>query len=231
MFKVLLTLMRSRVEAVGEGIADRNALMILDQQIRDATAAFERAKKALAVAIAQDQQETVRLAATRGRIADLQVRTRAALSAGDEPLAREGAEAIAALEADRDAATAAQALFAGEILRLRRHVGQAQARIAELDRGRRLVRASEAVRELRRGRTEPTRPHEATVAEAERTLRRLRERQTEAEAADLALDELDGAATETVADKLSAKGYGPRLKPTADDVLNRLRASAQPEHS
>lgn len=230
MFKVLLTLMRSRVETVGEDIADRNALMILDQQIRDATATFERAKKGLAVAIAQDQQETVRLAATRGRIADLEVRVRAALSAGDETLAREGAEAIAALEADRDAAVAAQTLFAGEILRLRRHVGQAQARIAELDRGRRLARASEAVRELRRGRTEAALPHEATLAEAEQTLRRLRERQTEAEAADLALDELDGVATETVAEKLAAKGYGPRLKPSADDVLNRLRVHAAPAH-
>src|SRR5688572_22051999 len=105
MFKVLLTLMRSRVEMANEELVDRNALMILDQQIRDASAAFERAKKALAVAIAQDQRETARLGATRSRIADLEMRVRAALAAGDESLAREGAEAIAALEADRDAAS------------------------------------------------------------------------------------------------------------------------------
>lgn len=222
MLKMFVTLLRGSAAEAGEALADRNALLILDQQMRDATAAFDRAKKALALAIAQDQQETSRLEATRARIADLETRVGAALAAGDDALAREGAEAIAALEADRDAAGAAQALFATEILRLRRHVAQAQSRIAELDRGRRLARASEAVRDVRRGRAEAARPHEATLAEAEQTLRRLRERQTQAEAADLALDELDGAAAASIIEKLAARGHGPRLRPTADDVLARL---------
>ena len=194
MFKMFVTLFRGGVAEAGDAIADRNALLILDQQVRDTTAAFERAKKALAVAIAQDQQETSRLVTTRARIRDLEGRVAAALEAGDEVLAREGAEAIAALEADRDAASAAQTLFAAEILRLRRHVGQAQTRIAELDRGRRLARASEAVRDMRRGRTETARPYEATLAEAEQTLRRLRERQSEAEAADLAIEPITATA-------------------------------------
>jgi phage shock protein A len=117
-------------------------------------------------------------------------------------------------------------LFAAEILRLRRHVAQAQARIAELDRGRRLARASEAVRQMRQGRIEPGPTHEATLAEAEQTLKRLRERQVEAEAAETALDELDGAAAISVAEKLAAKGFGPRLRTTAEDVLERLRQRA-----
>ena len=137
MFKMFVTLLRGGVAEAGDAIADRNALLILDQQVRDTTAAFERAKKALAVAIAQDQQETSRLVTTRARIGDLEGRVAAALEAGDEVLAREGAEAIAALEADRDAASAAQTLFAAEILRLRRHVGQAQTRI-----GRKITAAS-----------------------------------------------------------------------------------------
>lgn len=226
MFKTVITLFRGGIAKAEEDLADRNALLILDQQLRDAIAAFERAKKALAVAIAQDRQEASRLVATNAQITDLEQRVVAALAAGDEPSAREGAEAIAALEADRDAAQAAQSLFGAEILRLRRHVTQAQVRLAELDRGRRLARASEAVRDLRRGRVDEARPYEATLAEAETTLRRLRERQAEAEAADHALDELDGAATETVAETLAARGYGSRLKPSADSVLERLRATA-----
>lgn len=224
MLKMFLTFIRGGAASAEERFADRNALVILDQQLRDAASAFERAKKALAVAIAQDQQESARLAAGNARIADLELRVSAALVAGDDGLAREGAEAIASLEADRDAAAGAQALFAAEILRLRRHVGQAQARIAELDRGRRLARASEAVRDMRRGRVEAGAPHEATLAEAEQTLKRLRERQVEAEAADLVLDELDGAAAASVTEKLAARGFGPRLRASAEDVLERLRA-------
>lgn len=226
MLKMFLTFVRGGAAIAEERFADRNALLILDQQMRDAAGAFERAKKALAVAIAQDRQETERLAAGNARIADLESRVAAALGAGDEGLAREGAEAIAALEADRDAAASAQALFAAEILRLRRHVAQAQARIAELDRGRRLARASEAVRQMQQGRIEPGPAHEATLAEAEQTLKRLRERQVEAEAAETALDELDGAAAASVTEKLAAKGFGPRLRNTAEDVLERLRNRA-----
>lgn len=224
MLKMFLTFVRGGAAVAEERFADRNALLILDQQMRDAAGAFERAKKALAIAIAQDREETERLAASHARISDLESRVAAALLAGDESLAREGAEAIAALEADRDAAASAQALFATEILRLRRHVAQAQARIAELDRGRRLARASEAVRQMRQGQIEPGPAQEATLAEAEQTLKRLRERQVEAEAAETALDELDDAAAASVTEKLAAKGFGPRLRTTAEDVLERLRS-------
>lgn len=226
MLKMFLTLVRGSAAMAEERVADRNALLILDQQMRDAAGAFERAKKALAVAIAQDRQESERLAASNARIADLEERVAAALAANDESLAREGAETIAAIEADRDAASGAQALFAAEILRLRRHVGQAQARIAELERGRRLARASEAVRQMRQGRIEAGPAYESSLADAEQTLKRLRERQVEAEAAEFALDELDGAAAASITEKLAARGFGRRLRTSADDVLERLRARA-----
>jgi phage shock protein A len=226
MFKTVLTLFRGSVAAAEEELEDRAALLILDQQMRDAAAAVERSKRSLALAIAGDQQEGRRLDATNARIADLEVRATAALDGGREDLAREAAQAIANLEADRDAAMTARALFATEITRLRRHVSSAEARITELDRGRRIARASEAVRTLRRGGIEAARPYESTLPEAERTLRRLRERQLEAQAADEALLELDAASGPlAAAEKLAEQGFGPRLKPTADDVLARLNAS------
>jgi phage shock protein A len=225
MFKTILTLFRGSVAAAGEDLEGRNALLILDQQMRDAAAAVDRAKRTLALAIAQDQQEGRRLDATNARIADLETRTTAALDGGREDLAREAAEQIANLEADRDAAMTARALFASEITRLKRHVSSAEARITELDRGRRIARASEAVRALRRGGVEAARPYESTLPEAENTLKRLRERQLEAQAADQALTEIDAAnGPLAVAEKLAEQGFGPRLKSTADDVLARLNA-------
>jgi phage shock protein A len=84
------------------------------------------------------------------------------------------------------------------------------------------------VRQMRQGRVEAGPAYETTLSDAEQTLKRLRERQVEAEAAELALDELDGAAAASVSEKLAAKGFGPRLRTTADDVLQRLR-SRQPQ--
>ena len=225
MFKTVLTLFRGSVAAAGEELEDRSALLILDQQMRDASSAVERSKRTLALAIAQDQQEGRRLDATNIRIADLELRATAALDGGREDLAREAAQQIAHLEADRDAAMTARTLFASEITRLKRQVSSAEARITDLDRGRRLARAAEAVRALRRGGIEAARPYESTLPEAENTLKRLRERQMEAQAADEALIELDAASGPlATAEKLAEQGFGPRLKTTADDVLARLNA-------
>jgi phage shock protein A len=229
MFKTVVTLFRGSVAAAGEELEDRTALLILDQQMRDAAAAVERSKRTLALAIAQDQQEGRRLDATNARIADLETRASAALEGGREDLAREAAQAIADLEAERDAAVTARTLFAAEIARLKRHVANAEARMSELDRGRRIARASEAMRTLRRSGIEAARPYESTLPEAEQTLRRLRERQMEAQAADDALIELDAASGPlATAEKLAEQGFGPRLKTTADDVLARLKAKRTP---
>lgn len=225
MFKTVFTLFRGSVAAVEEDLEDRSALLILDQQMRDAGAAVERSKRSLALAIAGDQQEGRRLEATNARIADLEVRATAALDGGRDDLAREAAQAIANLEADRDAAMTARTLFASEITRMKRQVANAEARITELDRGRRIARAAEAVRNLRRGGIEAARPYESTLPEAENTLKRLRERQIEAQAASDALIELDAATgPSATAEKLAEQGFGPRLKSTADDVLARLNA-------
>src|SRR6478672_5806128 len=225
MFKTVLTLFRGSVAVAGEELEDRSALLILDQQMRDAAAAVERSKRTLALAIAQDQQEGRRLDTTNTRIADLELRATAALDGGREDLAREAAQQIAHLEADRDAAMTARTLFASEITRLKRQVSSAEARITELDRGRRLARAAQAVRALRRGGIEAGSPYESSLPEAENTLKRLRERQMEAQAAYEALVELDIASGQmATAEKLAEQGFGQRLKSTADDVLARLNA-------
>ena len=227
MLKTLITMVRGRTALIAEELADQNALLILDQQMRDAAGALDRAKKALAIAVAQQGQEEQRLEATRSRIADLETGAIAALGSGREDLAAEAAEAIATLEAERDASQTARALFAAEIAKLKGHVLQQQMRFSQLERGRRIARAAEAVRVARRGRIEAAPIFAGTLAEAEATLTRLREHQVEADAAETALDTLDAATGPVaIAEKLSAEGFGPRLKPNAADVLARLRERA-----
>jgi hypothetical protein len=111
--------------------------------------------------------------------------------------------------------------------RQRGHVLQQQTRFSQLERGRRIARAAEAVRVARRGRIEAAPIFEGTLAEAEATVARLREQQVEADAAETAFDALDAATGPiAVAEKLASEGFGPRLKPNAADVLTRLRQRA-----
>ncbi|MBD0270887.1 MAG: PspA/IM30 family protein [Acetobacteraceae bacterium] len=226
MIKLFVTLFRGRAAEAAEAVADHNALPLLDQQIRDAAAALGRARRALALAMAQEAQEAPRLDEAAKRIADLEDRARQALSAGRDDLATEAAEAIAGLEAERSACRTAQGLFAAEAARLRRIVADAEARLAELDRGRRLARAAHAVHGMHGDRIGAAPLHEATLGEAEATLARLRARQAEEAAA---LEALDGLEAErrpaSVAEKLAEAGFGKSIRPTAAEVLARLRAS------
>ena len=157
MFKTIVTLIRGAGFRAEEELADRTALLVLDQQIRDAAAGIERAKRALAVAIAQDEAEGKRLETTLGRIADLEDRALAALNGRREDLATEAAEAIAVMEADRDAIRQARESFAREIAALKASVRTSSQRLAELERHRPVRQAAvrvvdPAVRDPERGR-------------------------------------------------------------------------------
>ncbi len=68
MFKAFVTLLRGQAAASTEQFTARNALLILDQQIRDGVTALERVKRSLAVAIAQEKQETERSTVTESRL-------------------------------------------------------------------------------------------------------------------------------------------------------------------
>jgi phage shock protein A len=223
MLKAIVTLFRGAAFRAEEEFTDRSALLILDQQIRDSAAGIERAKRALAVAIAQDEAEGKRLETTLSRIADLEERALAALNGGSDELAAEAAEAIAVMEADRDAIREARATFAREIGSLKATVRKSAQRLAELERGRRIASAAESVRRLKAG--SAFAPAGATaLADAEATLRRLRERQAEDAAAVDAYEAFDGEPNpNAVAERLAAAGFGKSIRPTAADVLARLK--------
>jgi phage shock protein A len=222
MLKTIITLVRGAAFRAEEEFTDRSALLILDQQIRDAAAGIERAKRALAIAIAQDEAEGKRLETTLTRIADLEERAIAALNGTNEELAAEAAEAIAVMEADRDAIREARATFGREIAGLKASVRKSAQRLAELERGRRIALAAESVRRLKTGHGLATPTGTAALADAEATLRRLRDRQTEDAAADVAYETFD-ANPVGVAEKLEAAGFGKRTRPTAASVLERLK--------
>ncbi len=119
MFKLISTLLRGRAHDAEQAFADRNAVPLLAQQIRDAAQSIQSARRSVAIAIAQNEQERIQHATIISRIDDLETRASAALAKGNEGLAREAAEAIAYLEAERDQSEKAQAQFTTAIDKLK----------------------------------------------------------------------------------------------------------------
>jgi phage shock protein A len=224
MFKQILTLMRGRIFEAEQQFVDRNALPLLAQQIREAGDAIQAARRAVAVAIAQNQQEEAQHRVLLVRVRDLESRTVAALEQGKDALAREAAEAIALLEAECETSEKAQAQFSAEISKLQAVVRASEARLRDLKRGERLARATDSAQRLN---------HTAagdgnslsTLRDAEETLERLRRRQQQIDLTSAVLAEIDGATDPTaMIGKLAEAGCGTPLRTNADDVLARLKA-------
>ena len=225
MFKQLLALMRGRTYDATEAFVDANAITILRQQIRDCAEAVAAARKAVAVAIAQNEQEVAQTRKLIERIDDLEARTVSALEQGKADLAREAAESIALMDAERTASEQAQRNFAVEIERLKRIVRASEMRLRELQRGQRLAVATDRTQRLRE--TAPASSLSA-LRDAEETLSRLRARQTQIDATAVAMAEMEQSGDPAaLADKLAAAGCGAPTTTTADALLERLRQRMQ----
>lgn len=222
MFNVILTLIRGRAHDAEQAFIDRNAVPLLAQQIRDAANGIQSARRAVAIAVAQNEQEKSQHTAIAGRIADLETRAVAALQKGNDELARQAAEAIAQFEAERDASEKAQAQFTQTIDKLKATVRASEARLQELQRGERLARATEQTQKLSAACDDNS--GLATLDDAEETLARLRAYQDRCQIAASAMKEMDVASRQTlIIEKLANAGFGASLGPSADDVLARLR--------
>jgi phage shock protein A len=222
MMSTFVTLVRGRSHDAAQALADANALSILRQQVRDAAAGVEGARKAVALVMAYADRERRTLPRLAAQLEELEVRALAALGQGREDLATEAAAAIAGLEGERAATEKALAVYETRIATLREELEQAETRLRDLQRGAQLADAtwkSQGARGVTRH------PIAATLAEAEATLDRLQSRQTAAEVAATALMDLTTAGSaDAVAARLAAAGCGPSLKPDAAAVLMRLKA-------
>lgn len=226
MFKQIVTLFRGAAHDAAEDFTDRNALRLLNQQMRDGAEAVAQARNAVAIAVAQNRQEAAQHERLVSRIADLEVRAMAALEQNKDDLAREAAETIALLEAERDASAEAQTRFSTEIARLRTNVHAAEMKLRELQRGQRIAVATDKAQKLR---SVAPQSELSTLKEAEETLARLRSRQKQIDLTDQAMAEMDTTGDPSaMAEKLAEAGCGAPMKTSADDVLQRLKArSAQ----
>lgn len=224
MFRQIITIFRGAAHDAEQDFVDRNALTLLQQQMRDAAQAVEAARRAVAVAIAQNNKEKEQHDRLLECIADLEARTVAAIEKGEKDLAREAAESIALMEDERETSSEALARFRAEIIRLRANVSAAESKLRDLQRGQRIATATERTQALRR--TVPGTGLSA-LDDAEETLTRLRERQAQIDLTSEALDAMNSEQNPAaMAEKLAEAGCGKPLNTTADDVLARLAKKA-----
>jgi phage shock protein A len=189
----------------------------LERSIAAAGHAHVAARRALAVAIAEESREAKRRAGLVVDINDLEQRAVAALRAGREDLAVEASEAIAVIATEINASEHASQRFAAEVALARREVDAQRRRLADLDRGRRLAKIGSALADT----MHTSRSGHDSFGEAEAALARLVADNDDARAVRHEL-----APAEHLIERMSDAGFGEASHIKASDVLARLKSAA-----
>lgn len=96
----IFTVFRGAATEAGEAIIDKNAIRILDQEIRDSSEALRRSRDDLAKMMAQRKLAADKVKPKQEKINEYTGFIEQLLARGDETLAREVAEKLAVLESD-----------------------------------------------------------------------------------------------------------------------------------
>lgn len=187
----------------------------LERSIAAAGYAHLAARRALAVAIAEETRETERREGLAARASDIETRAVEALRAGREDLAVEASETIAAIATEIEASERAAQRFAAEVALARREVDARRRRLADLDRGRRLASAlTDTMRTSRSGLD--------SFGEAEAALAQVVADNHDARAVRHEM----APSAEHLIERMSDAGFGEPTHVRAGDVLARLRTAA-----
>jgi len=217
MWMTMIAVVRRRFVAITKGTAAGPGVTTLCQQIHDCAKTITIARKAIAVATAHSGQQSEHHRRVVARIENLEKRATLAIEQRKAVLAREAAEAIARLEAERDTSSQAQAVFHAEIDRLKQVVHVAEARLRELQYGESLVAATE---KTQRARSIAPLAGLPILKEAEAALQRLRKGQIETDA--LAAISLLEQTQDPI--RIADRAAGTSIRNRVDDVMSRLAA-------
>lgn len=220
----MITALRGGLNEAGEVVVDSQALRILDQEVRDAAEELKRSKDSLAAIIARQKVSEERASKIGDEIGEHEGYAVAALEKGDEALALEVAEKIAALEARRDTEQAAGEGYEASANQLREAIADAERDIQRMKQQIDTVKATDSVQKAQAAVSERHSGSDSKLRTAMESLERIKERQELRSAQMNAAREIaaeNGDAS--LSTKLEAAGI-TKHSTSAKEVLERLKA-------
>jgi phage shock protein A len=221
---VLGTLLKGFNARANEAATDHFAIDLINQKVREAEDGVERAKHALAALIVRERTERKTLEALQSRKGALEIRVRAALEAGSESLALEGAEAIAHMENEISTRNTTLDRLGERIQRLRQSVERASRRVADLRQEAVTARAFDLERRSQMKLNRSLSGGSTAIHEAEQLIKRVTDQPDplmETEVLDSIEQSLSSQSAENA---LAEGGFGAATRMRAQDVIARLRS-------
>ena len=218
------TAVRGGVSEAGEAIVDKQALRILDQEIRDADSELGRSKEALTGIIAKRKLADKKVGSLKSSLTEYEGYAMQALDKDDDGLAIEIAEKIAGLETELLGEEGLAKAFSESEGQLRKTVGQTEANLKRLKQQVDTVKATESVQRSQAAVAARHSGAGSSMRSALDSLERLKSKQAERAAKFEAASELAESTEEVSLDaKLKAAGIVDGGA-SGGDVLARLKA-------
>ena len=218
------TAVRGGVSEAGEAIVDKQALRILEQEIRDADSELGRSKESLTGIIAKRKLADKKVDSLKSSLTEYEGYAMKALDKDDDGLAVEIAEKIAGLETELLGEEGLAKAFSESEGQLRKTVGQTEANLKRLKQQVDTVKATESVQRSQAAVAARHSGAGSGMGSALDSLERLKSKQAERAAKFEAASELAESTEEVSLDaKLKAAGIVDGGA-SGGDVLARLKA-------
>lgn len=224
MWKQLVTLVRGTAHEAGQAAVDKRALVILDQQIRDAQTAQGKARDDLATLTAKRRLIEKELEALTAQRDKYEASARAAMQRGDMDLAREVAERLASIETEGATKGPQIADMRSAEDRIRGIIRQSDGKIQALSREVEVVRANESVQKAQASVAASYGGTISSMGSAADSLKRIKEQQAIRDEKFRASAELEDMRTGADLDAKLRNAGLLEGSSTADDILARLAA-------
>lgn len=219
----IFTLLRGTTTEAGQAVVDKNAIRILDQELRDSTTELAKSKEALTRVMAQRQLSANRGSALLAKRKEYEGYVQGALAKNDENLAREVAVKLSDVERDlQGEATNVQGLDTS-ITSLKTAIRNTETQLTRLKQQINTVKATEAVQRAQSAVSARHSGANSKIGTALDSLERIKQRQEEQGARMEAAQQLEH---ETGDGDLQArlKHAGLVNDPSnVDGILDRLR--------
>lgn len=224
----LITAVRGHATEAGEAIVDKNALVILDQEIRDSKEALNKSRTNLTSIMAERQIHLNRVASMQANIEKLTSAAEAALAKGEEGLALEVAERIASEQSDMETEQALADQFESSVTALKASIREAEQQVKHLEQQVNVVKATENVQRAQASVAARHSGQNTGVRTAIDSLERIKAKQEKRGAQIQAANQLAADTQgESLDAKLKAAGIGTNTR-SAQDILAGLKNKNTP---
>lgn len=175
----ILTLFRGTANEAGQAVVDKNAIRILDQELRDSTAELARSKDELTKVMAQRQLSANRGSAMLTKRKEYEGYVQGALAKGDENLAREVAVKLSDVERDLQSEAGNVQQMDTSIATLKTAIRDTETQLARLKQQINTVKATEAVQRAQSAVAARHSGANSKIGTALDSLERIKQRQEE----------------------------------------------------